>query len=206
MLQSHNWLLTETQSTNPLPLPSEQEFIKLLENATPPTTTEEKERLQQMMGFSYRQVIGEEIWSMVKCRPDIAPYIIKLSQYNQNPAKEHYLAARQIAAYLAATITEGIYYWRDTPVPTFPEGELPTLHSDNYKMQTAFDGDGKLIGLVDSDWAGDTVKRKSMTGIVIMLAGGAIAYKAKYQEVIAMSTTEAEFIAACDAAKMILFF
>lgn len=38
------------------------------------------------------------------------------------------------------------------------------------------------------------------------MAGGAIEYKAKYQEMIAMSTTEAEFIAACDAAKMILFF
>jgi hypothetical protein len=39
-----------------------------------------------------------------------------------------------------------------------------------------------------------------------MLAGGAIAYKAKMQDVIALSSTEAEFVAACDAAKMILFF
>ena len=38
-----------------------------------------------------------------------------------------------------------------------------------------------------------------------MFAGGAIAYKSKYQEVIALSTTEAEFVAACDAAKIILF-
>mmetsp|Transcript_10007 Transcript_10007/g.14431 ORF Transcript_10007/g.14431 Transcript_10007/m.14431 type:complete len:128 (-) Transcript_10007:294-677(-) len=45
-----------------------------------------------------------------------------------------HLAARQIAAYLAATVTEGIYYWRDTPVESLPEGELPTLHSDNYKL------------------------------------------------------------------------
>jgi len=38
-----------------------------------------------------------------------------------------------------------------------------------------------------------------------MLAGGVIAYKSKFQDVIALSTTEAEFVAACDAAKMILF-
>ena len=38
-----------------------------------------------------------------------------------------------------------------------------------------------------------------------MFAGGAIAYKSKYQEVIALSKTEAEFVAACDAAKIILF-
>ena len=54
-------------------------------------------------------------------------------------------------------------------------------------------------------WATDTKKRHSVTGIVIMLAGGAIAYKSKFQEVIALSSTEAEFVAACDAAKMILF-
>lgn len=59
---------------------------------------------------------------------------------------------------------------------------------------------------MDSDWAGDTVKRKSLSRIVILFAGGAIAYKSKYQEVIALSTTEAEFVAACDAAKIILFF
>jgi hypothetical protein len=39
-----------------------------------------------------------------------------------------------------------------------------------------------------------------------MYAGGAISYKSKFQEVIALSTTEAEFVAACDAAKMLLFF
>jgi hypothetical protein len=206
MLQSHNWLITGPLPTHPIPLPSEQDFIKSLEQAIPPQTVQAKQQLQHEMGFSYRQVIGELIWPMIKCRPDIAPHIIKLSQHNDNPAKEHYLAARQIADYLAATTTEGIYYWRDQPVENLPESELPRTHPDNYTLQTDITADGKLIGLTDSDWAGDTVKRKSMTGIILMLAGGAIAYKAKYQEVIALSTTEAEFIAACDAGKMILFF
>jgi hypothetical protein len=39
-----------------------------------------------------------------------------------------------------------------------------------------------------------------------MLAGGVIGYKTKFQTVIAHSTTEAEFVAACDTAKMFLFF
>ncbi len=206
MLQSHKWTAQSPPPTHPLPLSSEQEFIRSLETAIAPETVEAKEALQQEMGFKYRQVIGELIWPMVKCRPDVAPYIIRLSQHNENPAKEHYKALRQIADYLAATITEGIYYWRDEPVHSLPEGKLPTLHSDNYKLQTKFDEQGNLLGMADSDWAGDSIKRKSMTGIIIMLAGGAIAYKSKYQEVIALSTTEAEFIAACDAGKMILFF
>mmetsp|Transcript_1111 Transcript_1111/g.1700 ORF Transcript_1111/g.1700 Transcript_1111/m.1700 type:complete len:342 (+) Transcript_1111:23-1048(+) len=206
MLQAHDWMLKEPPPTNPIPLPSEQEFARSLEQAVPPSTQTEKDQLRQTMGFNYRQVVGEFIWPMVKCRPDFAPHIIRLSQHLDNPAKEHYEAARQLANYLAATITEGIYYWRDQPVDSLPDGELPTLHADNYQLKTQLNNTGKLIGLVDSDWAGDSIKRKSMTGVIIMLAGGAIAYKAKYQEVIALSTTEAEFVAACDAAKMILFF
>jgi hypothetical protein len=48
--------------------------------------------------------------------------------------------------------------------------------------------------------------QNSMTGMVLMFAGGAIGYKSKFQPVIAHSSTEAEFVAACDMAKMILFF
>jgi hypothetical protein len=44
-----------------------------------------------------------------------------------------------------------------------------------------------------------------MTGMILMLSGGAIGYKTKFQTVITHSSTEAELIAACDTAKMILF-
>ena len=57
----------------------------------------------------------------------------------------------------------------------------------------------------DSDWAGDSNHRKSVTGIVIKLAGGTVLYKAQFQETIALSTTEAEFIAAVEAGKYILY-
>lgn len=206
MLQHHDWLLKAPPPIHPLPLPSDAEFARSLEQATPPATIHEKDRLRTQMGFNYRQVIGELIWPMVKCRPDYAPHVVKLSQYLDNPAKEHYYAARQLADYLAATIQHGIYYWRDQPVDSLPEGELPTLHHDNYTVSNEPTKNTELAGLVDSDWASDTAKRKSISGIIIMLAGGAIAYKAKVQDVIALSTTEAEFVAACDAAKMILFF
>ncbi len=59
---------------------------------------------------------------------------------------------------------------------------------------------------VDSDWGTNTVRRNSLTGMIIMFAGGAIGYKTKFQTVIAHSSTEAEFVAACDTAKLILFY
>ena len=57
----------------------------------------------------------------------------------------------------------------------------------------------------DSDWASDSNHRKSVIGIVIKLAGGTVLYKARFQETIALSTTEAEFIAAVEAEKYILY-
>jgi len=204
MLQAHQWSLKAPPPTLLIPLPADKEFIKQLEEATPPSSQSEIDTLRQEMGFNYRQVLGEIIWPMIKCRPDISPHAIKLSQYLDNPAREHYHAAKLLVDYLAATITEGIYYWRDEPVDSLPEGDLPTLHADNHTLSATLHQD--LTGFVDSDWAGDTIRRKSISGIAIMLAGGVVAYKSKRQEVIALSTTEAEFVAACDAGKVILFF
>ena len=58
---------------------------------------------------------------------------------------------------------------------------------------------------MDSDYAGDTTYRKSVTGIALRMAGGTILYCTKFQEVVAMSSTEAEFIAAAEAGKQILY-
>ena len=57
----------------------------------------------------------------------------------------------------------------------------------------------------DSDWATCVKTRRSFGGTVICLAGGTIAYKAKFHPTVAGSSTEAEFMAAYDTGKMILF-
>jgi hypothetical protein len=58
-----------------------------------------------------------------------------------------------------------------------------------------------LAGFVDSDFAGDVVSRKSNTGFVFMLNGGAVSWGSKKQQSVATSTVEAEFIAASHAIK-----
>ena len=63
----------------------------------------------------------------------------------------------------------------------------------------------KLQGSVDSDWATNAETRKSITGIVFYFAGAAIHYKTKFQHAVSHSSTEAEFIAACDAGKTALY-
>jgi hypothetical protein len=158
------------------------------------------------MGFNYRQVIGEVIYPMMKCRPDIAFHATKLSQYMENPAEEHYTALRQLCNYLAHTIDDGIYYWRTNPRLDLPQAPHPTPYHDNYTMEINPADHDNLVGYVDADWASDTKHRRSVTGIALMYAGGIIGYRSKYQDTIAHSSTEAEFTAACDAGKLILFF
>ena len=62
-----------------------------------------------------------------------------------------------------------------------------------------------LHAYTDSDWASCIKTRRSFGGSCIRLAGGMIAYKSKFQPTVAGSSTEAEFMAAYDTGKMILF-
>jgi hypothetical protein len=206
MLGAHKWLV-QTGNLAPIPLPSDSKWIQQLETAACPTTSHEQIMLKEKMGFSYRQVIGEVIYPMMKARPDICFHATKLSQYMENPGELHYLALRELCAYLAHTIHDGIYYWRNEQRTDLPDEHVPTLHANNYDIEVRPNmHHGTLYGYVDADWASDTMHRKSISGIVIMYTGGVVGYKSKYQDNIAHSTTEAKFTAACDAAKQILFF
>lgn len=205
VLDAHGWQETET-AQNPLPMRSESTYQAQLETATPPTTEAEQKQLQDAH-FNYRQVIGEAIYAMVTCRPDISFAVIKLAQYSNNPAEIHYKAARQLMKYLAQTKDKGIIYWRKQAVDHLPDvpPEPCVSRSDvlnGVPHQPTYE---RPVAYSDSDWAQDRTHRRSVTGLMVMLAGGAIAYKSKYQTTVSLSSTEAEFTAAAEAGKMILY-
>ena len=56
-----------------------------------------------------------------------------------------------------------------------------------------------IEGYSDSDFAGDVDDRKSTSGYVFTLAGGAISWKRSKQTVTALSTMHAEFVACYEA-------
>jgi len=89
-----------------------------------------------------------------------------------------------------------------------PEGPIPPIHSN--KQDILLDNRPQFDANVahaysDSDWASCVKTQRSFSGICIPLAGGTIAYKCKFQPTVAGSSTEAEFKAAYDKGKMILF-
>jgi deoxyuridine 5'-triphosphate nucleotidohydrolase len=210
MLLRHEWIEKEVPLQQyPIPMQTDSSYQRSLENADIPTATEIT-ALEKEYGFGYRQAIGELIYALVTCRPDISYPVIKLSQYSTRPNRIHFEALKRVYKYLNATKDEGIYFWRKSPRLDLPVGPLPDIKRDeNYAEDEIHERQQSehsvLFGAVDSDYAGDTAHRKSVTGIILRIAGGTIFYKTKFQDTIAMSSTEAEFTAAAEAGKYILY-
>ena len=123
----------------------------------------------------YRQVIGSLIYLVSCTRPDLAFTVHRLSQYLETTRQHHWTALKRALRYLHSTKHLGILY----------DGSRGT----------------EAIGYSDSDFAGCKAKRKSTSGYVFLLAGGAISWKSKKQSAVATSSCEAEYIASCIATK-----
>ena len=128
-----------------------------------------------------------------------------MSQYAQNLARGHYEAVIKIFHYLNATIERGIYYWHPNDNQYLPLAPIPTPKPQSHiPSHVQHNTPATLTGMVDLDWAGDVLHRKSVTGIALKVAGRCALYKTKYQDTIALSSTEAEFAAACEAGKSLM--
>ena len=58
-----------------------------------------------------------------------------------------------------------------------------------------------IHGFVDADWAGDLDQRRSTSGYVFNLFGCAVSWMSKRQSIVALSTTEVEYMVATHASK-----
>ena len=126
-------------------------------------------------GAPYREAVGSLLYLAQGTRPDIAFAVGVVSRFLANPRISHWTAVNHIGEYLANTITNGIVYG----------GENDSL---------------QLTGYSDADWGDDPETRRSVSGYVFKLAGGAISWHSKRQQLVAKSSTEAEYVAASEAA------
>jgi Reverse transcriptase (RNA-dependent DNA polymerase) len=209
LLESHMWDTGfPNESTRPNIEPLPQSLLLQFDKETgPPEHSPAADALSTKHGFGYRNVLGELIYAYVTCRLDIGYAITKLAQYSGAPADIHYTALKRLCGYLRRTKHWGILYWRPQPVLSLPIGsdapyvdtnaDLPSFPCPADRFQ--------LTGYVDAAHANDVSTRRSVTGIVFTLCGGAISYRSKLQPTVSTSSTEAEFIAAVSAAKTALY-
>lgn len=81
--------------------------------------------------------------------------------------------------------------------------ELPI--AKEHEIGLTYGGDGEwstdIIGYSDADWGSNQNNRKSISGFVFLLGGGALSWSSKKQDAVALSSTEAEYTAASHAAR-----
>jgi len=122
----------------------------------------------------YPQIVGSILYASTVSRPDLAQPASVLSRFISKWNKSHYQAAKHLLRYIRGT-------------------------SD---LCLVFDGNcGKRIiqGYADAEWGGDLDTRRSTTGYLFRVYGGVVAWKSRRQPTVALSTTEAEYMASADA-------
>ena len=123
---------------------------------------------------SYARLLGELQYLASATRPDIAFAVHRLASFTRNPSLQYQGMLKRIVRYLAGTQDYGITY-RKSYIPKSP-----------------------ILGYANAAF-GNTDERKSTTGIVFTSGGGAISWRSKKQTLVALSTTEAEYIALAHA-------
>jgi len=129
----------------------------------------------------YRELIGSLMYLAIGTRPDITYAVNSLSKFLEIPSNEHWTAAKRILKYLKSTINLGIVY---------------NGINSNPNQLTAYS---------DADYASCLDTRKSISGVVLMLNSGPIIWSSRKQNIVATSTTDAEYVAAHDAAKEVVW-
>ena len=202
------WINKHHLPNRPTPLPQTESFTRSFLSAVGDSSSQAQAKLEKDMGVKYRNGIGELIYALVTCRPDISYSVVKCAQATVSPHEIHYHALKHLLKYLYATKEDGIYFWRQQLHSTLPCEQLPPIISrpaDLLPNDRPTHPSTELHGYVDSDWATCPRTRRSLTGVCIRLAGGTIAYKTKLQPTIAQSSTEAEFMGASDFGKLLLY-
>ena len=126
-----------------------------------------------MVDVPYRSLVGSLMYLAVCTRPDLSMAVSSLSRYSQNPKMEHWEAAKRVLRYIKGTVGEGLAY--------SPGEEIA------------------VWGYSDASYGSDDETKRGRSGFVFISGGAAVSWGSKLQDVVALSSTEAEYMAICHA-------
>ena len=176
--------------------------IRLHLGMCPQNEAERKSLMNGELKPLYQKAVGCLIYLATKTRPDIMHAVQQVSQFSANPGRAHWTGIQRIFRYLKKTSHYGIVFEpsrHSEVLGYYGKGITDTdIALDITEDQQAESTD--LTGLADSNWANE-IKRKSVGGHVYFLYGGIISYECKRTtRTPLISTCEAEWYAACNAA------
>lgn len=123
--------------------------INLDKEMSPKTDSEKKD----MADKPYRPVLGSVMWGQLATRPDLSFAVSLLSRFQADPGVEHWKALLHVIGYVKNTINYGLTYSRDAEVTP--------------------------LAYVDADYGGCRDTRRSTSGFVFLMAGGAVTWSSK---------------------------
>ena len=128
--------------------------------------------------FPHMNLVGALLYLSINTRPDISYAVGALARFNKFPTYRSCKALVRVLIYLRDTTERGIQFTGT---------------------------DFELSAYSDADWGGDLDSRRSTTGYVVYAAGGPIAWQSKLQSTVAVSTMEAEYMAAFGAIQELIW-
>ena len=123
-------------------------------------------------------MIGSLLY-LTASRPDIMFSVCLCARFQSNPKESHLIAVKRILRYLHGSPNLGLWY----------------PHSNSFN----------LTGFSDADYAGSKIDRKSTSGTCQFLGPCLVSWSSRKQNSVAISTTEAEYVAAGSCCAQILW-
>jgi len=137
-----------------------------------------QEEMDYMSKVPYALAVGSLMYAMVYTRLDITHAVGVVRRYMKNPGKEHWMVVKWILKYLRGTKNQALCFG-----------------GSNIALQ----------GYVDVDMVGDRDDRRNTIQYVFTVGGTTFVWVSKLQSVVALSTTEVEYVAATEASKEMIW-
>ena len=138
------------------------------------------EEVEEMRSIPYLQAVGALMYLAIATRPDISYTVGVLARFSKNPGPHHWKAVKHLFRYLKGTLDYKLTY-------------SPTSSPELFTTYT------------DADHTGNPDNGRSTSGYIVMMGTGAISWSSRLQGIVALSTTEAEYVAATSAGQEILW-
>ena len=146
---------------------------------------------ENLPNVPYRKLLGELYWISRTSRPDISVAVNILSRYQNCYTDETWKALRRVLGYLKYTAHYNLIYKKST---TDDPSDTARIKGSEMKIYC------------DSTWADDEWDGRSTTGIGIFHCGNLINWVCEKQKTGALSSSEAEYMALCNAGQDAVYF